>query len=379
MQLNKYLILKGTNMRMLKCLIFILLLAGCSQEKIPTKEVIRPIAWTSVNTSNFEQVRTLSGIVAPVEDANLSFEVNGKVEQVFVKLGDSVKKGQPLAKLNQLSFQLSFKSASAQLEQAKASLLEASNEFKRYQQLIEKGLVSRSGFDNSKSVYESAKSAVDVSNAQLNIARKDVQDSTLLAPYDGIITKRLIEPSQQVSMGESVFEIEGQHGFEVSVMVPENIIHDLNSDMNLKITFPVKPDLEMRGHISEKGTRAESANAFPVTVILDEEHPILRAGMTAEVEFIYQGMGRTGYSGPIIRIPISSLGAELNQKNYVYVFNPDTQLLEKRYVQTENVMNNQVFVSSGLKNNEIIATAGVAFLRDGQQVSLLDNSIQRFN
>ena len=206
-----------------------------------------------------------------------------------------------------------------------------------------------------------------------------MQDSTLLAPYDGIITKRLIEPSQQVSMGESVFEIEGQHGFEVSVMVPENIIHDLNSDMNLKITFPVKPDLEMRGHISEKGTRAESANAFPVTVILDEEHPILRAGMTAEVEFIYQGMGRTGYSGPIIRIPISSLGAELNQKNYVYVFNPDTQLLEKRYVQTENVMNNQVFVSSGLKNNEIIATAGVAFLRDGQQVSLLDNSIQRFN
>ena len=239
--------------------------------------------------------------------------------------------------------------------------------------------MSRSGFDNSKSAFESAKSAVDVAKAQLNIARKNVADSELLAPYDGIITKRLIEPSQQVSAGQSVFEIEGQHGFEVRVMVPESIIHDLNADMNLKITYPVMPDIEMRGHISEKGTRAESANAFPVTVILDEENPILRAGMTAEVEFIYQGVGRTGYTGPSIRVPITSLGADIKQKSYVYVFHPDTQLLEKRYVQTENVINNQVLISSGLKDDEIIATAGIAFLRDGQKVSLLDNTIARFN
>lgn len=369
----------GTVMRLLYVVACIITLVGCSKEIEHTESPIRPIAWTAVKTSNFEQVRTLSGIVAPVENASLSFEVNGKVEKVFVKLGDTVSKGQPLAKLNQLTFQLSFESASAQVKQAEATLQEAQNEYERYKTLSEQGLVSKSGFDNSKSAFESAKSAVDVANAQLNIARKNVQDSELLAPYDGVITKRLIEPSQQVAAGQSVFEIEGQHGFEVRVMVPESIIHDLNSDMTLKVTYPVMPQLSMKGHISEKGTRAESANAFPVTVILDEENSVLRAGMTAEVEFVYQGVGRTGYTGPSIRIPVSALGADIKQKAFVFVFDPNTQLLEKRFVQTENVINNQVIISNGLKDDEIIATAGIAFLRDGQKVSLLDNAVQRFN
>jgi multidrug efflux pump subunit AcrA (membrane-fusion protein) len=90
-------------------------------------------------------------------------------------------------------------------------------------------------------------------------------------------------------------------------------------------------------------------------------------------------MGRTGYTGPSIRIPVSSLGADVKQKAYVFVFNPETQLLEKRFVQTENVINNEVIISKGLNDNEIIATAGIAFLRDGQKVSLLDNAVQRFN
>ena len=366
-------------MRLFTFLAIAIVLTGCSQEAEHSDPVIRPIAWTAAKTTDFKQVRTLSGIVAPVEDAKLSFEVNGKVEKVYVKLGDRVTKGQPLAKLNQLTFQLSFESATAQLKQAEASLLEASNEFERYKQLSEKGLVSRSGYDNSKSAFESAKSAVDVANAQLNIARKNVQDSELLAPYDGVITKRLIEPSQQVAAGQSVFEIEGQHGFEVRVLVPESIIHNLNAEMKLKVTYPVMPDLVMAGHISEKGTRAESANAFPVTVILDEESATLRAGMTAEVEFIYQGIGRTGFTGPSIRVPVTALGADIGQKSFVFVFNPDTQTLEKRFVQTENVMNNEVYISSGLKDGEIIATAGIAFLRDGQTVSLLDNAVGRFN
>ena len=126
-------------MRLLIFVAMTLVLAGCSKDTEQAEPVIRPIAWTAVKTTNFEQIRTLSGIVAPVEDANLSFEVNGKVEKVYVKLGDVVTKGQPLAKLNQLTFQLSFESATAQLKQAEAGLLEASNEYKRYEQLSEKG------------------------------------------------------------------------------------------------------------------------------------------------------------------------------------------------------------------------------------------------
>ena len=366
-------------MRALSFIFIALLLVGCNE---PTKEItkpIRPIMWTQVEISPFEQIRTLSGIVAPVEATKLSFEVQGKIRSIEVSLGNEVVKGQELARLNQRNFNLGLQSAKAQYQQAKATLVDAKNSFNRYEKLLKQGVVSQSGFDNAKANYDASRSAADVAQAQLDIASKNLQDSILLAPYDGIITKRLFEPSQQISAGQSLFEIEGNHGLEVHVLVPETLIRELTQLSILPIKFPVLPELTMQGQITEIGTRAEFANAFPVTVVLQGDNPLLRAGMTAEVEFSFSGTGRTGYKGDVYSIPVTALSAGLEQKAYVFVYNPENQQVIKTQVQTENIFKNEVFVSSGLKQGDIIATAGVAFLRDGQQVSLTDNNIQRFN
>lgn len=355
------------------------ILAACSQPPTTTEPLIRPIAWTQVKTSSFEQVRRLSGIVAPVETANLSFQVGGKVQSVKVLLGEQVSAGQELARLEQRSFNLSLQSSQAQLEQSQASFTEAKNEFKRYSELVEQGVVSKSGYDNAKAANDSAASAVNVAKAQLELARKNLQDSILLAPYDGIITKRIIEPSQQISPAQTTFEIEGEHGLEVRVMVPENLIQELEKGQNLPVHFPAFPALDLDGHITEIGTRAQSANAFPVVVILNKDSQGLRAGMTAEVDFTFEGTGRTGFRGNSIKIPIAAISAGSGKNNYVYIYDEQQKIVIKRPVQTENILNNQVFISSGLKDGDIIAIAGVAFLRDGQQVSLLDKHTQRFN
>jgi len=356
-----------------------IILVGCNE---PTKEItqpIRPIMWQKVAISPFEQIRTLSGIVAPVEATKLSFELQGKIQSINVNLGNEVVKGQELASLDQRNFSLGLQSAQAQYQQAEVTLVDAKNSYQRYEKLLKQGVVSQSGFDNAKATYDASKSAADVAQAQLDIASKNLQDSILLAPYDGIITKRLFEPSQQISAGESLFEIEGNHGLEVHVMVPETLIRELKQLAILPINFPVLPELTMQGQITEIGTRAEFANAFPVTAVLQGDNPLLRAGMTAEVEFSFAGRGRTGYTGDVFRIPVTALSAGLAQKVYVFVYNPNTQQVVKTQVQTENIFKNEIFISSGLKQGDIIATAGVAFLRDGQQVSLIDNNIQRFN
>ena len=366
-------------MRALSFIFIALILAGCNE---PAKEItksIRPIMWTKVKISPFEQIRTLSGIVAPVEATKLSFEVQGKIQSIEVNLGNEVVKGQELARLNQRNFNLGLQSAQAQYQQAKATLVDARNSHRRYAKLLKQGVVSQSGFDNAKATYDASKSAADVAQAQLDIASKNLQDSILLAPYDGIITKRLFEPSQQISAGQSLFEIEGKHGLEVHVMVPETLIRELRQLSILPIHFPVLPELTMQGQITEIGTRAEFANAFPVTAVLEGDNPLLRAGMTAEVDFSFAGTGRTGHTGDVFRIPATALSAGLEQKAYVFVYNPDSQQVIKTQVQTENIFKNEVFISSGLKQGDIIATAGVAFLRDGQQVSLTDNNVQRFN
>ncbi|QBG35553.1 efflux RND transporter periplasmic adaptor subunit [Litorilituus sediminis] len=366
-------------MRILLITLLATLLVACNKPVEQSKKVVRPIMWTQASLSKLEQIRTLSGVVAPVEATKLSFEVNGKIQSIKVNLGDEVVKGQELARLNQQSFNLGLQSAQAKYEQAKASLADAKNTYTRYQKLIKQGVISQSGFDNAKATYDASKSAADVAKAQVDISRKNLQDSILLAPYDGIITKRLFEPSQQISAAQSVFEIEGKHGLEVRVMVPETLIQELTKDAILPIKFPVLPELAMQGRITEIGTRAESANAFPVTVVLQENSTLLRAGMTAEVEFSFEGVGRTGHRGPSIKVPLTALRAGLEQTAYVFVYNPNDSKVYKTAVQTENVLKNQVFISSGLKDGDIIATAGVAFLRDGQEVTLLDNHTQRFN
>jgi len=355
------------------------LLLGCGEPAKPFEEVIRPIAWTQVQQASFDQVRRLSGTLHPVEATNLSFEVGGKIEWVKVKLGDVVQRGDALARLDQRNFNLSLQSAQANLQKANAALSEAKNEFKRYAELSEKGLVSKSGYDNAKAAFESSTSAVDIAKAQVDISAKDQNDSLLTAPYDGQITKRLIEPSMQISPGQASFEIEGNDGLEVQVMVPETLIRDLSKGNKINIHYPAFPQLLSQGSITEIGSRAETANAFPVTILINSSLDGLRAGMTAEVDFTFQGVGRTGFKGMAFRLPLGALRAGEGQKSYVFVYDSGQEILHKREVQTESILNNEVLVSTGLKAGEIIAVSGVSFLRDGQKVTLLDKHVQRFN
>lgn len=364
-------------MKILSVLIVLIILTGCSSDTEVPVDIVRPIAWEKIDGSNFKQSRVLSGLVAPVETAKLSFEVPGKVKSIFVNLGSKVDEGQELARLNQQNFKLNLQSSKAQYEQAQIAFNDAGNTYKRYSELFENNSVSKADIDRVKALLDNSKSAVDIAKSQLDMAEKNLQDSILLAPYDCIITKRLFEPSQQVAAGQPVLEIEGVHGLEVNVMVPETIIQEISLNTDVTVRFPVLPDVKMIGRITEIGTRAEYANSFPVTVVLKDNSELLRAGMTSEVEFSFNIKSKN--EGDFILVPITALLPGLNQKTYVFVYDSETELVHRREVSPVNTVDNKVYISAGLKPGEIIAIAGVAFLEDGQKVSLIDNSVKRFN
>lgn len=359
--------------------LFTILLISCGQTDKNETLSVRSIAWLKVEENNFTQVRHLAGVLQSVDSAPLSFQVSGKVEDVTVNLGDQVVTGQLLAKLQPSNYQLALQSAEGELRKAKASYSDKHAEFLRFEQLKRQQLVSLSAFDNVKSQYEAAESSVEVATTQLDIAKKNLADATLYAPYDGYISKRLIEPSQQVSVGQTAFEIEASHGLEVSVLVPETLIQQIKQGMECKITSQLLPNQELTAKVSEVANNAQDANAFPVVLTLNQQDESLRAGMSVEVEFSFNGKGRTGYRGTAVKVPVSALLPDKQQTTYVFIYNPQTSKLTKTKVQTENIINNQVLISSGLSAGDIIATAGVNFLQDGQEVNLLETNIQIFN
>jgi len=356
-----------------------LVLLGCDDAAETPPEVIRPIAWTAVQPFGLEQVRRLSGTLQAVKTASLSFEVGGKVATVAAKLGDNVKKGDALAEIDDAPYRLNVDAARGALQEARAARREAENTYSRQKQLFDKGWIAQAALDNAVATLDSARSNVDIAQAQYDLAMRDLADTHLLAPYDGRITSRSIEPSQQVLAGQPVFEIEGQGGLEVSVMVPETIIQRVHDGQTFDVHFSGIGSLTARARVTEIGPRAEASNAFTVTLALDRDYPSLRSGMSAEVNFTFEGRGRTGYTGKTVKVPFTALLPGNDQDALVFVFDPDTGTVSRRSVQTENIVDNEVLISAGLEQGEIIATAGVAYLRDGQKVRLFDTSVKQFN
>jgi multidrug efflux system membrane fusion protein len=359
-----------------KCLLVAALVApltGCFEETSQTTaEVqVRPIAWVEVSRSPLVQLRRIPGTVRAAERVDLAFEVGGKVKTVRVKLGDPVKKGDLLAELDESEYQQSSAASEGQLQEANAVLREAENGYRRQAELFQKGWVSEAALDNAKAALDRARSSVKIAEAQLNLTRKDLGDTALRAPYDGVITGRTVEPSQQVGPGQVILQIDGNEGLEVSTMAPETLIGSISKNQIFDVHFPALPGVSVQAMVTEIGTQAEAATAFETTLLLGAPVEGLRAGMSAEVDFVFQGRGRTGFSGDIIRVPPTALLAGDGQDTYAFVYDEKEGVVRRRVVQTENVINNEVLISSGLEPGEIIAIAGLPYLHDGQKVSLL--------
>ena len=117
----------------------------------------------------------------------------------------------------------------------------------------------------------------------------------------------------------------------------------------------------MKAALKEIGTQATRANSFPVVLYLTQQSPELRAGMTAEVSFVYfQDVEES------ILIPNSALGVGNEQSSFVYVYDKNTSRLKKVNVKPLNITNNDVYVQGNIKSGDIIAVAGIPYLRDNQ-------------
>ena len=277
-----------------------------------------------------------------------------------VDLGTKVKKGQVLARLSQ--------------RDAKSLYLSSQADYVNKESYYNRMKVARESKAVSQQDVSDAKTELEIAASNLAINKKGLEDTVLRAPYDGIITFKDVDEAQQVYIGETLFKIDSGEGLEVSVFVPETLIKKLVQDKIYTVTFPAARGLEMKGVLKEIGTQATRANSFPVVLYLTEQSSELRAGMTAEVLFVYyQDVAES------ILIPNSALGVGNQQSSFVYVYDQSTSRLKKVTVKPLNITNNDVYVQGNIKSGDIIAVAGVPYLRDNQEVILQEQDIEIFN
>ena len=345
-------------------------LTACKEEAEIVK-IIRPIDTITIGEQAAEQFGKYSGIVAAVESSGLSFQIRGQVESVEVDIGDSVKKGQVLAALDPEPYQLNVNAAQAELVTARDNISKTKAEYERQKRLFEQGAGAENRMEVAEFDYKSAQSAVEFQNAKLDQASRDLRNTKLPSPYDGVIAWRSVEPNEEVPAGQKILEINAAGKMEVQLAIPETTVHRLNIDDPVKITFPTLPGDPATGRISYIGGAAVTANAFPVKVELIGPDEQVKPGMTAEASLLLQHEDAT----PGFLIPTQALlpAAEPN-RGFVFVFDPDTSTVRKTAVRTAGAGQGRAIVDEGLEVGDVIAVAGVSFLADGMEVTLMEGN-----
>lgn len=353
-------------------LIPLLLASGCAEPEQVDKNVVRTIKWTTLAEGVAAQKRRIAGIVKPVEVTQLSFEIGGRIQKLHVRLGDRVKAGDVLAELDHEPFKLYVRHAEAEVAAAHAVYKEEVQNLERQLTLFKKGWIAQARLDSAVAGHDAAKSQVGAHRAQLNLKQRDLKHAVLRAPFDGVITKKAIEVFEELPAGQPIFELSGEQALKVSLRVPPTLINRIHHGQEVSVRFPSEQGLALVAVVAEIGARAEEANSFPVTVRLRQASERLRAGMSAEVVFTFDKGPRDRIS---LMVPMAAILSGQGQDYHVFSFDKAASTVRRVPVEIENLHDNEVQVAGNLQAGDIIATAGIEFLSDGQEVRLMEQAM----
>jgi RND family efflux transporter MFP subunit len=354
------------------CLTLVVGLQNCSEKKEAADEQpIRGLRAYKVAARVEARVRNFPSILQPADVSVLSFEIAGQLKAIALQVGQKVELGDVLAEIDPRSLQAQADQANAGVQQAEAQLANAQGDFQRKEELLKRGVTTQALFDQSKANLLTAQAQVDQARRQLDLATHNLDRSKLLAPFKGTIARVEVKSFTQVAAGQPIVTLYSDDRFEASFLVPAVTLQSLKVGQSVELKVADLPDTTLKGKISELGSKAEQVSAFPVVVRLDNSVPGLNAGMSVEVAVEEPLIGGdNGFLLPLGAVaPIG--GKDLQRVATVFVYDSASSTVKKRQITLGGIRGNDLVVTDGLNSGDLVASAGVSYLADGQKVKLL--------
>ncbi len=348
--------------------------AGCEKPR-PEKEerVIRPVRYVKLTAPGGSIARTFSGTAKAVVESRLSFKVEGTVEEIAVQVGDSLTKGGTIARLDPADYRLKVQEAQAARAKALAEARSAEDQYKRVRALYENRNASRNDLDVSRAAYESTKAAVKAADKQLELARRRLAYTRLLAPSACAVAAVHVEVNENVAAGQPIVSLTCGSKLEVRVPVPEGVISNIGRGDTARVRFNAAPESVFEAKVTEVGVAPTGAKTtFPVTVRLSAADPRLRSGMAAEVTFQLSA----GEGADYFRVPPIAVGED-DSGRFVFTVTPAENgygTVLKTPVTVGRIAEERLEIRSGLERGDIVVTAGISRIESGDKVRLLETS-----
>lgn len=348
-------------------------LAACEEPAPPPAEIIRPVRATKVGDAETISRRWFTGRAKATREVDLAFRVSGPLVELPVKVGDTVTRGDRVARLDGAPFRADVEGARASLERAEAQSKNAGIELARSRTLFEQGHIAKARLDQDTAAAEVAAAEVSSAKARLNRAQLDLDYTQLKAPFDGVVVSTYVENFEEVQAKQPVLRIVNADQIEMVVDIPETVIASAPKVITAIVTFDAYPDRRLMATIKEIGTEAsETTRTYPVTLIMDPPEDIaILPGMAGKATAGEVEDGATVAQAGL-DVPVSAAFSDgETSETFVWVVDEASKSVSRRKVEVREIGDLGLRVVSGVQPGEWVVTAGVHSLRDGQKVRIL--------
>jgi multidrug efflux pump subunit AcrA (membrane-fusion protein) len=388
------------------CVVFALLLSACArQSSSADRAQPDPIAVRIATPKHFRvpaEVVVSGSVETPSSPTTVGFLVSGKVIRVGPREGDFVKAGQVLAVIDPADYQFAVDAAVAQsalaraqnekasvsarpevVEQARASLSQAEDEFGRMKTLYEKKSLAPNDYKKYETAYTNAqqqyaqaqkgaqqedkaaaKAALEQAEAAERIARKRLSDSTLIAPISGFVSKRNIEEGAMASPGTAVFTLVELDPVEIQVGIPETDIRVIHRRQKAIVTASALPGTSFSGHVNIVNVSAEpQTRTYMARIRVPNREARLLVGMITEARIVGDAQI------DVLTLPGTSIARDPQGATQVYVYFPNEKKVYARRVVTAGIIGQDIQVVEGIKDTDWIVVAGQQLVREGSLVN----------
>jgi RND family efflux transporter MFP subunit len=341
----------------------LLALAACSESNSAPAPAERPVRTVTVERRVVSEPIVMTGHIKPREEVNLAFRTDGKVIERRVTVGEEVSVGQVVARLNSQDEENAVRSAEADLVAAQAALTQAQRTEGRQRELLAKGYTTRTQYEQAQQQFQTAQAQVDSAQARLRAAQDRLSYTELRADVGGIVIGRGAEPGEVVRAGQMIVQLArgGEKDAVFNVPAQLMMLRGVPTNPIVEIALAENPDVKTTGTAREIATQADPATrTFPVKIALINPPFGMRLGATVTGGIVLS-------SPPVIEIPGTAV-TKTDGKPAVWVVDRTTSTVALRTIHIMRVEPTSVIVADGLRDGELVVTAGVHVLRPGQKI-----------
>lgn len=348
------------NVKLISILSLGLMLGACSGNSSSQEETII-VKTATANTYSNETVKEFPIITQPFRTTELSFRVSGPIDRLDVYAGNYYRRGDIIAEIDPRDYRIRRERAEAVYRQSKA-------EYERISALYQKNNLSASTYEKARAEYTSAKAAFDT-------AVNELEDTRLVAPFNGYVGEVYVEKFQDVKASQPVLTFIDIDQLKIEAYVTQDIAYRVQPRQNVLLTLDVQPDAELEAQIAEvsKGTTQNNLS-YLVTALLPNKEARLLAGMSGKIRFeesTSELSDSTATGEHLVCIPQTALCNRPTVGSYVWTVHPESGIVSQRKVSVSKLLpHGNAGITAGLQPGEIVATSSLRFLSDGMKVKI---------